>query len=122
MRASDHGRMEAIIAGRFWHAHHVDVCRRNGFVAVTGGDESITVALAVPLDAGTVALPIEVTPANALLVVGEEVLSANGERGHGAIVVRHLTRHRLAGSFTLLLAGSTPILVQVTNGSFDVPL
>lgn len=119
--------MDALIAGRCWRATHVCVLRSDGFVAIFGaGDDGIAVTFAVPLEPGAAVQPVEFTPANAALVVGDDVLTASAGHGEGAIVVSLRTASRLAGSFSLIatgtLSGGPATLVRVTGGRFDVLL
>lgn len=96
-------------------------------MAVFGADEhGIAVAFAVPVDAGAGVHSVDATAANAMLLVGNEVLTASAARGRGSITVRLRTQTRLVGSFSLVVAGTLArgrhALVPVSGGLFDVPL
>ena len=69
---------------------------------------------------------MDMTAANAMLIVGDDVLTASGPHGNGSITVHARSGNRLVGSFSLVVSGTLAhvarTLVHVNGGVFDVPL
>jgi hypothetical protein len=112
--------MRAVIGGRLWRATGVIARRCGGFIAVSGWDDrGTTLTFAVPAAGRAGSFVLGATPANAVLTVGGATLAANDARGRGRIALRLLTAARLAGSFSLVVAGEAGA-IRVSAGRFDV--